>query len=194
MAAPKKTLADFVRGKTFLARRHAHLLVSDPLIWDPFLREVQEAYQAETDTYARRRLALEFEKRVHETDEDRSWRLAVIPRDPKVEKLLKGPGRPRKTLVQLVLSGGFHPWRHEQLLAGELLPPEPPLEEAEYPWRQLRELQIAYQQDDPSVAYSPEHIRWFIAQDFRRLVRDVNYIQRKYRKDPDETNEPDDAR
>jgi hypothetical protein len=180
MGRQKKKLADFVRGKTFLARRHAHLLVTDPLVLDLHLREVQEAYQAETDTYARRRIALEFEKRVRETDEDRAWRLAAVPLDPKVEKLLKGPGRPRKSLLELVLSGGFHPWRHEQLLGGELLPAEPPLEEADHHWQQLRELQIAYQQDDPSVAYSPEQIRWFIAQDFRRAVRDFDYVKRKY--------------
>jgi hypothetical protein len=91
--------------------------------------------------------------------------------------------------MQLLLSGGFHPWRHEQLLAGKLLPAEAPLDEAEWHWQKLRELQIAYQQDDPSVVYSPEEIRWFITKDFRRYALECNHIQRKYRKDSDKTND-----
>jgi hypothetical protein len=172
MPARKKRLHDFVKDKTFLARRHAPLLLSNPLIWDDELRELQERYQQQDDTYARRKVALRFEKLVRETEEEQhSRRFCEILE----EIAARHPGRPRKTLPQLIESGGFHPDRHKQLLAGEILPAECPYEDpwAQHLWQILRKLQIAYQQDDPSVAYSAETIRFMITRDFKDNVTEL---------------------
>jgi hypothetical protein len=48
MPTPKKSLADLIWDQTFLARRHAHLLLSSKLVEDDGLRELQQAYRAET--------------------------------------------------------------------------------------------------------------------------------------------------
>ena len=46
MPARKKTLAEFVRDGTLLARRHRHLLATSPLLADPALRAIQQRYLA----------------------------------------------------------------------------------------------------------------------------------------------------
>ena len=61
MAAAKKELVDFVRSRSFLARRHAPLLDSSPPLRDPVLRLVQQDYQAASDPEQRRAIALRFE-------------------------------------------------------------------------------------------------------------------------------------
>jgi hypothetical protein len=73
--AHKKTLRELVRDETFLARRHAHLLLEGPLIDDPGLRSIQERYMAETSELERWQLGLLFQKAV---------------RDP-LERVLPGP-------------------------------------------------------------------------------------------------------
>jgi hypothetical protein len=64
MPAPKKDLRTFVRDKSFLARRHAHLLISEPLVDEPALRDFQIRYRAESSVLERRQFALWFEKAV----------------------------------------------------------------------------------------------------------------------------------
>ena len=62
MPRRKKTLADLVRDRTFLGRRHGPRLESEPLVADPGLRRLQRAYRAETSRLERRAIALEFQK------------------------------------------------------------------------------------------------------------------------------------
>jgi hypothetical protein len=62
--ARKKSLIDFVYDRTFLARRHAELLVAEPLVRDRELRELQLAYRTETSKLERAAIARKFEKRV----------------------------------------------------------------------------------------------------------------------------------
>src|SRR4051794_32131774 len=108
--ATRKRLDDFVCDRTFLARRHAGLLVTDRLVWDPLLRELQECYRVEVGVYERRRVALRFQ------------RLVRGPQALMLERILselvpgRRVGRPRKSLAELVCSGGFHRVRHRQLL------------------------------------------------------------------------------
>ena len=77
MAPRKKRLIDFVRDRSFLARRHEALLDSSPLLDNPILRWVQERYQAEVDPAERRRVALEFERLLRKHPE---WELAELHR------------------------------------------------------------------------------------------------------------------
>jgi hypothetical protein len=65
MPASKKTLAEFVAGRTFLARRHSELLDSDPLLPKGPLRKLQLAYRAEESELERTQIAREFEHAVH---------------------------------------------------------------------------------------------------------------------------------
>ena len=173
--ARKKKLHDFVRDRTFLARRHAHLLLTEQPIWGRELRALQERYQGESDAYARRRIALQFQRLVRETDEERLDRLIEQALDELPVVLLpERRGRPRKSLLELIESGGFKPDRHAHLLEGELLPAESPFADGEQQWQALRDLQLAFQQDDPSVAFSPATIRLLIAQRFRDLIRELH--------------------
>lgn len=67
MAPRQKTLQELVRDESFLARRHARLLVSDPLVDDDDgLRALQERYRAEDGELERQRLALQFQKAVRD--------------------------------------------------------------------------------------------------------------------------------
>jgi len=66
MAARKKKLADLVRDRSFLRRRHEELLLSDPLVREPGLRQLQEHYRRETNELERRELALTFERAVRD--------------------------------------------------------------------------------------------------------------------------------
>src|SRR2546421_373434 len=61
MAARKKSLTDFVRDRTFLGRRSAELLQSEPLVRDPVLREIQKRYRRRTAPAERDAIALEFQ-------------------------------------------------------------------------------------------------------------------------------------
>lgn len=63
MAHPKKSLAQLCADRTFLARRHADLLVSEPLLDDLALRDLQRQYRQESSDLERRRIALELERR-----------------------------------------------------------------------------------------------------------------------------------
>src|SRR5919201_3144407 len=69
MPARRKTLADLVRDGSFLARRHADLLVTGALVADPVLASLQERYRAERSELERRQLALWFEKAVRDPAE-----------------------------------------------------------------------------------------------------------------------------
>jgi hypothetical protein len=60
--ARKKTLADLARDRTFLARRHRHLLLEGPLLADPALRVLQERYRAEGSDLEQLRIARELER------------------------------------------------------------------------------------------------------------------------------------
>jgi hypothetical protein len=62
--AEKKTLAQLVGDRTFLARRHGDLLELSPLVDDPDLRLLQIAYRAEESQLERQAAALRFEKLV----------------------------------------------------------------------------------------------------------------------------------
>jgi hypothetical protein len=64
--ARKKTLADFVADRSFLARRHANLLDEDGLVGDGELRALQEAYQRERDGLERQKLARRFQHTVRQ--------------------------------------------------------------------------------------------------------------------------------
>jgi hypothetical protein len=66
MPTPRKRLSDLVRDETFLGRRHAQLLLDEPLVRDPGLRLLQERYRAEPSELERRRLALQFERAVRD--------------------------------------------------------------------------------------------------------------------------------
>jgi hypothetical protein len=59
-------LVDLIRDRTFLARRHAHLLLSSRLVEDEDLRALQLDYRSETKERERRALALDFEKLVRD--------------------------------------------------------------------------------------------------------------------------------
>jgi DeoR-like helix-turn-helix domain len=62
MPAQRKNLEELLRDRSFLARRHAELLLIEPVGEDPLLRRVQERYRAEPSDLERRRLALALEK------------------------------------------------------------------------------------------------------------------------------------
>jgi phage terminase large subunit-like protein len=64
MPARKKTLAEFVRDGTFLARRHRHLLESSPLLSDPVLRALQQQYIVEKDSLRQLKIARDLERLV----------------------------------------------------------------------------------------------------------------------------------
>jgi len=59
---PRATLDDLVYRRSFLARRHAHLLVEDSLVGDRRLRQLQKRYRVEPSALERRALALTFER------------------------------------------------------------------------------------------------------------------------------------
>ena len=63
MARPAKTLADRLRDRSFLARRHAGLLAG-PLLGATALRELQERWRAEPDEQVRSALGRQYERRV----------------------------------------------------------------------------------------------------------------------------------
>jgi phage terminase large subunit-like protein len=64
MARPKRSLVSRCDGGSFLARQHHGLLVSEPLLTDPWLREAQLAYRDADSEYERREHAREFERRL----------------------------------------------------------------------------------------------------------------------------------
>jgi phage terminase large subunit-like protein len=64
MPARKKGLTDFVRDRTFLGRRHGELLVSESLVRDSALREIQKRYRRRTAAAEREGIALEFQRAV----------------------------------------------------------------------------------------------------------------------------------
>jgi hypothetical protein len=64
MPARKKTLEDFVRDRSFLARRHRQLLASAPPLTDPALRALQDKYNAEQDSLAQLEIARALERAV----------------------------------------------------------------------------------------------------------------------------------
>jgi len=69
MPQPRKTLVELALiDRTFLARRHAELLVEEQLVDEPRLRRLQQAYREQMDGLERRRLALAFEKVVREPE------------------------------------------------------------------------------------------------------------------------------
>ncbi len=72
MGRPRKTLYQFaIRDRTFLARRHAHLLEEEPLLDRPQrLRELQQAYRAEVSRLERAAIARQFERAVRQTPAD----------------------------------------------------------------------------------------------------------------------------
>jgi hypothetical protein len=76
MSAPRKRLIHFIQDRTFLARRHAHLLDEQSLseYQHPELRELQACYRASTDEVDRRAIALRFQQIVKATPEQRRER------------------------------------------------------------------------------------------------------------------------
>jgi hypothetical protein len=76
MAAHKKTLEEFVRDRTFLARRHADLLATAPLVGDATLRALQAGYRCEPSELERRELARRFEHATRNTVRERELTMA----------------------------------------------------------------------------------------------------------------------
>ena len=68
MPRPKKSLAERVHERSFLARRHGELLELEPLVADKGLRGLQKAYIECSNPFERRALALEFEKAVRQLE------------------------------------------------------------------------------------------------------------------------------
>jgi Rho termination factor, N-terminal domain len=66
----KKTLRERVLDRTFLARRHAYLLVADELVRDSALRTLQASYRTEESELERHAIALRFEKAVQSRAEE----------------------------------------------------------------------------------------------------------------------------
>jgi hypothetical protein len=80
--------------------------------------------------------------------------------------------RPTKTLLERVLENSFRPGRHGHLLAGELLPAEPPrgfrTARKRHVWARLREWQAGWQRErKPSV-------RAQAASDFSAMVKHLH--------------------
>lgn len=71
MARKRKTLAELVRDGSFLTRRHEQLLDGD-LVDDDELAELQAAWQLESDSWRRRKVALRFERACRDGAGDRS--------------------------------------------------------------------------------------------------------------------------
>jgi hypothetical protein len=71
MAAHKKTLEQLVHDRTFLARRHAQLLETAPLVEDATLRTVQAGYRSESSGLERQALARRFEKATRNRSHER---------------------------------------------------------------------------------------------------------------------------
>jgi AraC-like DNA-binding protein len=95
MPARRKTLADLVRDGSFLARRHADLLVTGALVADPLLADLQQRYRAERSELERRQLALWFEKAVRDPRE----RARHAPVEDELEAEHEGRLRTRAELV-----------------------------------------------------------------------------------------------
>jgi hypothetical protein len=93
MPALKKTLEDFVRGRTFLTRRHRALLASSPPLADPALRPFQERHCNEQDSLAQLQIARELERALRERPQVGPTELAALLRPlgkpGSVEQVLK---------------------------------------------------------------------------------------------------------
>ena len=130
-----------MRDRTFLARRHAHLLEQEPLLEEPRLQRLQRAYRAESGRLERRAIAVAFQREVRRTAENRlDQRFAHLP----VELLPLG--RQRKTLTDRILEGSFQTGRHAWLLAQDTLSETCPLagRNAAWEWQWLCMLQRYY--------------------------------------------------
>jgi hypothetical protein len=126
MPTPKKSLADLIWDQRFLARRHAHLLRSSKLVEDDALRELQQAYRAETSERERRARALDFEKAVRDPML-RSLRTAGLD-----SPFLYPPPNYRVELLVRIRENSFGP-RWSYLLGEELLPSECPVANGDAP-------------------------------------------------------------
>jgi hypothetical protein len=93
MPARKKTLEDFVRDRTFLARRHRALLASSPPLADPALHPFQERHCNEQDSLAQLQIARELERALRERPQVGPTELAALLRPlgkpGSVEQLLR---------------------------------------------------------------------------------------------------------
>jgi hypothetical protein len=69
VARARKRLEDLAVDGTFLARRHAQLLVDEPLLDEPTLRQLQEDYRVESSELEQRAIALRFEKAVRDPEQ-----------------------------------------------------------------------------------------------------------------------------
>jgi hypothetical protein len=162
---PRKTLYHFaIRDRTFLARRHGHLLVEEPLVDEPRLRELQQAYRAEVSLLERAAIARQFERIVHETeDEILEQAFRELPR-----VVVTMPKR-RKSLTARVLDGSFQR-RHGYLLDEEELEP---LRfrgvRATAVWARLCRLQEQYRLARPEAV----KLRRSLADDFAAASREL---------------------
>jgi len=174
MSRPRKTLYQLtIRDRTFLARRHAHLLEKEPLLPHPRLRELQQAFRAEVSRLERAAIARQLERAVRETDQDmmdeifRNLPLVVVPH----------PGPRPKTLTERVLDGSFRPRYHDHLLEQDALEAACPIRgsrNAEV-WQRLQRLQqlyrlaIDFSGDDKKAA----KLRRGLADEFAALAHDL---------------------
>ena len=177
MAAHLKTLEELVWDQSFLARRHAERLESDPLVDDPGLRSLQEAYKSDPTGLGRRSIALAFERAVTNPVERALYAAAGAlerqPADP--DRSPAGTTRAgRKTLLERVLENRFVAGRHAWLLAGDSLPEASPFSDSARSslWARLRELQASYRlADEPGPLFTAERARRIVAGDFAQVVR-----------------------
>lgn len=70
---PSKNLRELVRGGTFIAHRHGHLLASQPVPW-PALAELQQLYQVAVSEFEQKAIAVEFGKIVASAHNEASTR------------------------------------------------------------------------------------------------------------------------
>jgi hypothetical protein len=139
VAMPRKTLWQFVvRDRTFLARRHAHLLLSSPLLDEPVLRALQQAYRDAQNRWERAEIARRFERTVRRPGLD----LAPADRNAEYDAYLRARQGP-KSLTERVLDHTFNPSRHYRLMREDHLPQACPIPGpvAKVVWQHLLTLQ-----------------------------------------------------
>jgi hypothetical protein len=179
MAMPKKRLRDLVRDRSFLARRHEHLLMSETLSpgWGGELVELQKRFRAAADAEERRRLSLSFERWLRDPYAEMLERL--LREMPVPSESRRSPPRRGPTLLERVLDNSFNPSRHGGLLEGEPLPEACPVKGKRRVWDELRATHDRYRLIDEYPFYverqyqaSADGLRVLFCSEFGLLVRE----------------------
>jgi hypothetical protein len=172
MGRPRKSLEQFCRDRTFLARKHAHLLADAPPLSDPVLAHLQRRYADEETLMLRRPIALLFEKAVRDPDGRAALaRAGGEAIDTALRELCQELGlKPGKPLLARVLENTFTA-ATAHTLAGQPLPSTSPITNAPANvWSTLLELQLAYNAVAGSRLVQTRQ-RQAIARDFAALVQ-----------------------